>query len=496
MTSRPILPALAIATTLAFACAPDDGLVGASCTTAAECDDGDACTVDGCEANRCAHAPVDVDDHDDCTVDTCNPTLGPVHEAERAVFAESFSGAAAGWTLGPQWQVGPATAGAAGNLGGDPAEDHTATGDSGVAGVVIGGDPETTAGSMSYLESPAVVVDLPHGAFLELRLWRWLNSDYEPYARNVIDVFDGSSWVNLWSSGEGPGVVDAPPQGSGWFPMSLDLTPFAGATVKVRFGFMLASVGVERAGGWNVDDVSIVVTPVRPDGDQCTVASCTPATGATTTPYPVDDEDVCTVDVCDGTRGVRHEPITCEDSEACTDNLCDPATGCFFPPRSCDDDDSCTVDACDPAVGCTHAPIDCGDGDPCTADSCEGTVCVHTPGQVHDKCTEGPPLTPGCGGFPCITDVCAADPYCCETAWDGQCVGEVFSICKNKACAASQGSCGHTPCAEGEALLTGCDAAFGDCVAQVCAAAAYCCTTGWDAPCVGQVGSVCAMECD
>ena len=37
--------------------------------------------------------------------------------------------------------------------------------------------------------------------------------------------------------------------------------------------------------------------------------------------------------------------------------------------------------------------------------------------------------TPGCDDLECCTDVCAVDPYCCETAWDGICADESTTIC-------------------------------------------------------------------
>jgi len=45
----------------------------------------------------------------------------------------------------------------------------------------------------------------------------------------------------------------------------------------------------------------------------------------------------------------------------------------------------------------------------------------------HPICTSGGKLTSACD--PCATQVCAADSYCCDTAWDSVCVGEVASVC-------------------------------------------------------------------
>lgn len=46
---------------------------------------------------------------------------------------------------------------------------------------------------------------------------------------------------------------------------------------------------------------------------------------------------------------------------------------------------------------------------------------------AHPVCTSGSALSAGCSW--CAAQVCAVDPYCCSTSWDGLCVGEAGSIC-------------------------------------------------------------------
>ncbi len=45
----------------------------------------------------------------------------------------------------------------------------------------------------------------------------------------------------------------------------------------------------------------------------------------------------------------------------------------------------------------------------------------------HAKCTTGGKLTSGCDA--CVTSICAADAFCCNSFWDARCVGEVASVC-------------------------------------------------------------------
>jgi hypothetical protein len=53
-------------------------------------------------------------------------------------------------------------------------------------------------------------------------------------------------------------------------------------------------------------------------------------------------------------------------------------------------------------------------------------------------------------------------------------------------------ACAHAACEVGVKLDAACD----PCVAQICAADAFCCDNSWDATCTGEVASVCGHACD
>jgi V8-like Glu-specific endopeptidase len=55
----------------------------------------------------------------------------------------------------------------------------------------------------------------------------------------------------------------------------------------------------------------------------------------------------------------------------------------------------------------------------------------------------------------------------------------------------SGGTCAHALCSTGAKLTSTCDS----CAATVCAADSYCCSTKWDAQCVGEVTSFCGQTC-
>ena len=117
----------------------------------------------------------------------------------------------------------------------------------GVAGVVVGGNENPVLHDPYYLESPAVDVSADSGK-LFLTFYRWLNSDYLPFMRNMIEVFDGNAWVEVWSTQGPPGVQDSPPAGKGWTFQSYDITQFKNAGLRVRFGYEIKQNGVYTIG--------------------------------------------------------------------------------------------------------------------------------------------------------------------------------------------------------------------------------------------------------
>ena len=86
---------------------------------------------------------------------------------------------------------------------------------------------------------------------------------------------------------------------------------------------------------------------------------------------------------------------------ACGDGLCNGLEDCLSCAADCGEC-VCGSGTCDPGESCTGCPSDCG--------SCSGDCC-----ETHDGA--------GCDDAWCTNFVCAADPFCCETEWDGQCVG-------------------------------------------------------------------------
>lgn len=219
----------------------------------------DACNVGTCDAaGVCVASPTNeagaCEDGDPCsTGETCSAgaCTGGVLNNYVVYYAEPFSSDMTGWTVGPEWAIGPAAASACSNKGNaDPAADHTATADNGVAGVAIGGCAQKGLHGLYYLESPPINVDVPGSVWLDFQ--RWLNSDYKPYMRNTIEVWTGGEWKLVWQSGGPPAIQDA-----AWTRVTHDLTAHKSAAMKVRFGFEVQNTQGFTVAGWNIDDVVI-----------------------------------------------------------------------------------------------------------------------------------------------------------------------------------------------------------------------------------------------
>jgi hypothetical protein len=237
---------------------PNPGVACASAT--------DVCNNGFCDANgKCVPAPTNdggaCNDGNSCTMgEACSAgaCTGGVVGNYVVYFSESFASNAAGWTfpagvgVANEWSIGPAKASSGGFPYGneDPAMDHTPTQDNGIAGVAIGGYATAVIHPQHYIESPVVNTNVMGTVYLEF--WRHLNSDYTPYMKNTIDVWNGAIWVNIWSSGPSPAVQDAM-----WTHVSYDITAHKNAAMKVRFGFDIQSSGVFTVSSWNIDDVVI-----------------------------------------------------------------------------------------------------------------------------------------------------------------------------------------------------------------------------------------------
>lgn len=164
-----------------------------------------------------------------------------------------------GWAVQGQWAFGAPT-GQGGTANGNPDPSSGATG-ANVYGVNLDGDYATTAGGPYYVTVGPL--DLKTYGSTTLEFERWLNTDYQPYAKATVEVSnDNSSWTQVWAN-SGTAITDA-----NWSLQELDISAIADdqAEVYVRWGYQIGS-GAFAYSGWNIDDIAIIGIPQFAVGD-------------------------------------------------------------------------------------------------------------------------------------------------------------------------------------------------------------------------------------
>lgn len=170
-------------------------------------------------------------------------------------FHDAFDGNTQGWTLDTSWTIADTCASPPAPQKGnpDPKVDHTTGAAGGIVGAyVCGNNPTGATSAARYATSPAVDVASAPSVFLTF--YRWLNSDALTYMTSTVDVYDGASWVNVYTNPSGSGnlVADA-----AWTRESYDVTAYKNAAFRVRFGYAVVNAGVYEMSCWNVDDVAL-----------------------------------------------------------------------------------------------------------------------------------------------------------------------------------------------------------------------------------------------
>ena len=159
---------------------------------------------------------------------------------------------------------------------------------------------------------------------------------------------------------------------------------------------------------------------------------------------------------------------------------------------------ACGNDAVEDAEVCDGVDLagqDCvsqgfGGGTLACADDCTAfdTSNCTVGGCTHDICAQGEALVVGCDD--CVDQICALDPFCCDDSWDGQCVNEVNSIC-GIVCP----GCGNDVI-EGMEVCDGSDLALEDCVSQGFEAGTLACAadcSAFDTTACGDLGADCCV---
>ncbi|MCA9520626.1 MAG: hypothetical protein KC609_06630 [Myxococcales bacterium] len=324
--------------------------IAGCCLTDTDCDDQNTCTIDSCnEQGQCVHQNTccstddECKDTNDCTIDTCvagacvyKLKQDPLCCVPNLLTKNFDDGTLGGFVVeddGSQvkWQVTNlrSFSGSYSLYFGDPATHNYSNG-------------SIVKGSAT---SPEVLI--PAGGEAKLRFYVWLRTESSSTHDKVwITALQGDQETQVWAK---TAITSSDYQK--WIAQEVDLTPFAGKPVKLKFYFDSVDSSLNTYEGVYFDDVRVTMP--------CVVQKCTL------------DSD-------------------CEDFNACTTNKCSsgtctyaPIAGCCLKDADCDDQNSCTKDSCvenvcKKEVLCCKQNGDCNDNDSCTTDTCESEKCVFT----------------------------------------------------------------------------------------------------------------------
>ena len=188
-------------------------------------------------------------------------------------------------------------------------------------------------------------------------------------------------------------------------------------------------------------------------------------------------EDACAI--CDDRRSfcqsTELDPARCsEDHAQCVARLGDAASSCAAVYSEGSGGAGGCAD-CEPSSGGTGG----AGGDSGGEGGAPESAC-------HEPCELGGPMETSCGA--CAETICAADPYCCTTAWDKYCVKATLDV---PACGCTTSLCSHSECSTGGALSSDCS----NCATLVCATEPNCCLVEWTSACVAEAAAVAECAC-
>jgi hypothetical protein len=438
------------------ACSNPDQCVNGTCIPGPNpCNDNNACTVDLCDGQGgCSYAAVDCNDNNPCTDDSCIPATGCAHANNTGACTDNnpctIGDACSGGACIPGSGALPAPVQFC-NGAGLTILDVTAPTPASVYPSSI-----TVTGQPSYLCSATVNLNgithsFPDDIDILLARASGLN------AIIMSDVGGGTALVapgvNLTlSDAAAAGLPDAGPLVSGTFKPT-NINPGTGteawpapAPAPSGGSVLSAFKGGNPNGSWDlwvVDDEA---------GDSGAMTGwCVNLVSICLVDADCNDGNPCTNDAC--TNAIcTHTNNTnpCDDGSACTANdTCSNGACVGGPPPPCDDGNACTANICNPGTGlCENPAIVCNDNNTCTDDSCNpATGCVFTPNDAN-ACTDNSLCTSPdvCQGGVCV----GLNAVVCPS--DG-------NVCTTDACNPATGLCESTnntnACDDGNACTTG-----------------------------------------
>ncbi|MBM4027252.1 MAG: hypothetical protein FJ280_17880 [Planctomycetes bacterium] len=157
-----------------------------------------------------------------------------------------------GWTRQGQWEFGKPT-GQGGEEHGNPDPTGGYTGQN-VFGVHLNGDYDTTVGGPYWLVGGPF--DLSGYQDVQLRFWRWLNTDCADYVKSSLEVSrDRKTWNPVWQNPQDAEVADA-----AWTLVEEEIGSWADGqpNVYVRWSYQIVKERAYPYSGWNLDDIQLI----------------------------------------------------------------------------------------------------------------------------------------------------------------------------------------------------------------------------------------------
>ena len=190
------------------------------------------------------------------TVRVANPTVN--------IFEDDFE-TNNGWMLTGEFERN-----APGGLGGDygnpdPASAH---GGSYVLGVDLtglgtySGDYEINLADRAYTAT-SPIINCTDCSNVQMPFWRYRNVEQPTYDHAYIDMYDGSTWQQIWTNSA---VIEE----SSWSEQNIDISTYADGNTNMRIRFCIGSTdGSWQYSGWNIDDFvvfgeSTIIIPNEP----------------------------------------------------------------------------------------------------------------------------------------------------------------------------------------------------------------------------------------
>lgn len=436
------------------------------CQDAAECDDGDACTIDTCNGEAgCSHTPLVCNDNNGCTDDSCNTETGCVFTNNTKPCTDNNA-----CTVGDVCNSGNCLA-----FPMPPCNDNNVcTTDScdPATGCVFANNTESCTDGNACTQNDVCTAGACVGVTIQCNDNSFCTNDSCVPATGcvfaAITCNDGNACNGVETCDAQTGCV------GGSVPNCNDNNACTTDSCNPASGCVFTPISCNDNNACTSDTCAPAVGCVNPaincnDNNACTTDSCNPATGCSNIPVNCNDNNVCTIDQCSAGLGCLNTAIVCNDNNVCTNDSCDPVIGCVFANNtaSCSDNNACTAnDACTNGT-CVGSQINCNDNNACTNDSCQAALgCVNTPISCNDNnaCTTDAchPIT-GCTNTPigcddnnnCTADSCNPATGCVNAAINC----DDANACTNDSCLPASGCVNAAKnCNDNNACTTdGCD---------------------------------------